>query len=216
MTVSSEEAILDPQQEKQFCGGNKMFSNLDLRWHKTFEVYEFISKPLIWIIFPEQSAGINPPLKRPSCLTSSSALWKLPKTQPAPPHCCSSQWGLLTQPDADPSWKPFDHINAHSSDALDSLACCLIHLLGKTLLLEGVVWSPAVIWNGEIHTHLARCVVAGSPWLYVFSLNLVTVTYKRYRPYTVHANTNGENCSKKVITNKMMNLNEPLVGATQL
>lgn len=73
------------------------------------KVYELISKPLMWNIFPERTAGVKASVLPPcssSHLTSSSALWnilKLPKTQPAPAQCVSSRRGLLTRPDADPS-----------------------------------------------------------------------------------------------------------------
>lgn len=73
------------------------------------KVYELISKPLMWNIFPERTAGVKASVLPPcssSHLTSSSALWnilKLPETQPAPAQCVSSRRGLLTRPDADPS-----------------------------------------------------------------------------------------------------------------
>lgn len=146
ITAQSAAAILDRHQEKHFCGGNKMFSDVGLTWHETFEVYELVSKPLIWKIFPEtvswNKSSINKTfVPRSSHLTgSSTTLWNI---LILPKNTASTQSVLLTRPDADPSQKPFDHFNARSDDGLDSLACCLICLLGS-LFHERVVWSPAV------------------------------------------------------------------------
>lgn len=124
-----------------------MFSDFGVRWHKIFEAHELASKALV------RSGRLGLDLLSPDQLFCTQ---KHPQT--ARNTASSHSALLLATRFANSTWRrsfleTFDQLNVERDEGSDSLACCLVCLLGNTWKLpDGAVWSPAAIWKEEIST----------------------------------------------------------------